>query len=353
MKTIRTSKKVGLSPGSVVYTGSHVGDRVSLGLIAYDETNLSEKEDISLEAALAAEDTGHVDWLNVNGLHDTRLIQTIGEHFKLHPLTLEDLVSTRQRPKIEVFENYVYIVLRMLSLEPDTGTLRDEQVSLILGDGYVLSFQERDDGDVFDPVRERIRANKGKIRKLGADYLAYALMDVIVDTYFVILEHYAEHLGDIEEELLDEPTPDVLKQLNGYKREMVFLRRSVWPLREVLNTCQRAETELFGKTVLTYLRDVYDHTVQVIDTVETLRDLGASLLDLYLSSLSYKMNEVMKMLTIIATIFIPLTFIVGIYGMNFVYMPELGQRWAYPAVWGIMIAVAAGLIAYFKRKDWL
>ena len=272
----------------------------------------------------------------------------MGAHFSLHPLTLEDIVSTGQRPKVEFFDAYVYIVLRMLSLDPKSQNLRNEQVSLILGPGYVLSFQERDDGDVFDPVRDRIEKSKGKIRRQGADYLAYALVDVVVDTHFFILERYGEIIEDLEEEVIDAPTPALLGRINTCRREMIFLRKSVWPLREVLSALYREENSLFTPTVLAYLREVYDHTVQV----KTYRDLLTSLLEVYLSSVSNRMNEVMKVLTIIATIFIPLTFIVGVYGMNFAYMPELGWRWGYAAVWGVMILVTVGLVAYFRRKDW-
>ena len=348
----RGSKKVGLSPGSLVYTGEARDGPPRLGVFSYDEAGFQEWEDLPVDEALAIEDPTHVDWLNVNGLNDTALIDRIGEHFGLHPLTREDLVSTGQRPKIEFFDDYIYIVLRMLSINAE-GSIRDEQVSLILGNGYVVSFQERDDGDVFDPVRERIRQSKGRIRKLGADYLTYALIDVVVDNYFLVLEAFAEELDVLEEQLLDSPTRETLAEINTYKREMIFLRKLVWPLRDVISACYREEADLFSATTLTYLRDVHDHTVQVIDTIETFRELLTGMLDVYLSSISNKTNEVMKVLTIIATIFIPLTFIVGVYGMNFAYMPELAWRWGYPAVWGIMILVTVGLLAYFKRKDWL
>lgn len=348
----KRSHKTGLAPGSLVYTGE-ANEAVTVSLLSYDEQRCEVSENIPLSEALAREEPARVDWININGLHRLDLIEAVGEHFGLHPLTREDLVSTGQRPKIEFFDRYVYIVLRMLSLDTTTRKLRDEQVSLIVGPGYVVSFQERDDGDVFDPIRARIKGAKGRVRKFGADYLVYALMDIIVDNYFVILEHYGEVLEDLEEEVLNTPTPEVLARINGYKREMLFLRKSVWPLREVLSTLHREEGSLFSNVVLTYFRDVYDHTVGVIDTVETFRDILTGLLEVYLSSVSNRMNEVMKVLTIIATIFSPLTFVVGVYGMNFAYMPELGWRWGYPAVWAAMIGLTVGLILYFKRKGWL
>ena len=347
----KRSHKTGLAPGSLVYTGE-ANEAVTVSLLSYDEKRCETFEDLSLDEALARENPAQVDWININGLHRLDIIERVGEHFGLHPLTREDLVSTGQRPKIEFFDAYVYIVLRMLSLEPTSKELRDEQVSLILGPGYVVSFQERDDGDLFDPIRARIKGAKGRVRKFGADYLVYALMDIVVDNYFVILERFGELLEELEEEVIDAPTPEVLARINAYKREMLFLRKSVWPLREVLSTLHREESSLFSSVVLTYFRDVYDHTVGVIDTVETFRDILTGLLEVYLSSVSNRMNEVMKVLTIIATIFIPLTFVVGVYGMNFAYMPELGWRWGYPAVWGVMILITVGLIVYFKRKGW-
>ena len=299
----------------------------------------------------ATQVSAQVSWLNVSGLHRPEVIRTVGEHIALHPLTLEDIVSTGQRPKIEFFDHYIFIVLRMLSLS-DEGTIRDEQVSVVLTQNAVFSFQERQ-GDVFEGIRARIKNNKGRICKSGPDYLAYALLDAVIDSYFLILEGVSGRLEDLEETLIDHATPDTLKAINTYKREMLFLRKAVWPLREVLSLLMREESPLVSAHTLTYLRDVYEHTVQVIDTVETFRDILTGMLDIYLSSISNRMNEIMKVLTIIATIFIPLTFVAGVYGMNFIYMPELSWRWGYPAVWLLMLAVALSLIVYFRRKRWL
>ncbi len=347
------TKKTGHVPGSLVYTGEATDKPVTLSVIEYDEKEVTIHDNLSVAETLGTIDTEHVDWINVNGLHDVAIIDRISEFFSLHPLTREDLVSIGQRPKVEFYDDYVFIVLRMLSVDKDTGDIRDEQVSLILTGNNVISFQERDDGDVFDIIRERIRLGKGRVRRMNADYLVYSLMDVIVDHYFVILEHYGEEIERLEEDLADKPNRSILERINRYKREMIFLRKAVWPLREVLSLCQRETSGQFSAPVVTFLRDVYDHSIQVMDTIESYRDLLTSMLDVYLSSISNRTNETMKVLTIIATIFIPLTFITSIFGMNFEFMPELHWRWSYPLVWLIMIGVTTGLLIYFKRNDWI
>jgi magnesium transporter len=281
-----------------------------------------------------------------------KVIEQLGKHFSLHPLLLEDILHTEQRPKMEDFGEYLFFVLKMLYLEEGRHEILAEQVSLILGSNFVISFQERE-GDVFKYVRERIRNSKGRIRKVGADYLAYALIDAIVDNYFIILERLGETIEELEEELVTNPVSDTLQTIHHLKREMIFLRKSVWPLREVISALERGESPLIQESTGVYLRDLYDHTIQVIDSVETFRDMVSGILDIYLSSVSNKMNEVMKVLTIIATIFIPLTFIAGIYGMNFEYMPELSWRWGYPAVWFVICAIFITMLAYFKRRKWL
>jgi len=258
----------------------------------------------------------------LDGIHQLDNIEKIGEHFKIHPLVLEDIMNTGQRPKMEDFNDYLFIVLKMLSYDEEENETKTEQVSLILSSKFVISFQESE-GDVFDPVRERIRSDRGRIRKMGVDYLAYSLIDAIVDNYFMVLEKIGEKIEDIEDELVKNPTPEVLHTIHRLKRELIFLRKSVWPLREVISRLERWESPLIDKSIDIYLRDVYDHTIQVIDALETFRDMLSGMLDIYLSSLSNRMNEVMKVLTIIATIFIPLTLISSIYEMNFKYMPEL------------------------------
>ena len=270
------------------------------------------------------------------------------------PLIIEDILNTDQRPKMEDFDEYIYIVLKMLYYNGNINEIITEQVSLILGSNFVISYQEQEkEGDVFNVIRERIKTNKGRIRKMGADYLAYCLVDAIVDNYFIVLETLGEKIESLEEELVNYPTPEILRTICTMKRDMILLRRSVWPLREVINELERGESSLIKESTEIYLKDVYDHTIHVIDTLETFRDMVSGMLEIYLSSISNRLNAVMKVLTIIATIFMPLTFIVGLYGMNFKYMPELPWRWGYPAVLLVMAAVGISMIVYFRRKKWL
>jgi magnesium transporter len=348
----RVSNKIGLAPGSLVYTNKQKMEKTKITIIDYDEKSLKEKEAKSVEECFPFRKTSTVTWINIDGLHEVDSIEKIGRHFDLHSLVLEDIVNTSQRPKLEDFKDYIFIVLKMLSYDEGKKEVRAEQISIIIGSNFVISFQEVQ-GDVFNAIRERIRNSIGKIRKMGPDYLAYALLDAIVDNYFIILEKLGEDIEDIEDTLVKDPNPEIMHRIHYLKRETIFLRKSVWPLREVISALEREETSLIKETTGIYLRDVYDHTIRVIETVETFRDLVSGMLDIYLSSISNKMNNVMKVLTIIATIFIPLTFIAGIYGMNFKYMPELGWRWSYPLVWAVMISIAIFMILYFKDKKWL
>jgi magnesium transporter len=348
----RAKQKVGLVPGTLVHIGERKIEKVRIRIIDYDETRLEEKEVEKVEECFPFKDKPTITWINIDGLHDLEVIEKIGKQFGLHPLVLEDIVNTGQRPKLEDFGDHVFVVLKMLYYDQEKGELEAEQISLIFGQNFVISFQERV-GDIFDPLRERIRKGKGRVRKAGADYLAYALMDSIVDNYFVILEQLGEKIEDAEQELAVNPTLETLQTIRTFKKEMIFLRKSIWPLREVVNSLERGESSLVDESTLIYLRDVYDHTIQIIDTVESYRDMLSGMLDVYLSSISNRMNEVMKVLTIFAAIFIPLTFVAGIYGMNFGFMPELGWRWGYFGILLVMAIVAAVMIVYFKRKRWL
>jgi magnesium transporter len=345
-------KKIGLPPGTLVHVGEKKAEKVRIRIIDYDEAQFEEKEAKTVEECFPFKDTPTVTWINIDGLHDIEIIEKIGKHFGLHPLLLEDILNTEQRPKMEDHEDYLFIVLKMLYYDEEKHDITAEQVSIILGSNFVISFQERE-GDVFKFIRERIRNGKGRIRKVGSDYLAYALVDAIVDNYFIILEKLGEKIEEMEEELVTNPMPETLQAIHHLKREMIFLRKSVWPLREVISALERGEPTLIHESTGIYLRDLYDHTIQVIDSIETFRDMVSGMLDVYLSSVSNKMNEVMKVLTIIATIFIPLTFIAGIYGMNFEYMPELGWHWGYPVIWLLMCAVLILMLVYFRRKRWL
>jgi magnesium transporter len=348
----KSKQKAGLVPGTLVYTGERKVEKVRISIIDYDETRLEEKEAETVEECFPFKDKPTVTWINIDGLHDLGLIEKIGKQFGLHPLVLEDIVNTGQRPKLEDFEDHVFVVLKMLYYDQKKNQLEEEQLSLILGGNFVISFQERV-GDIFDPIRERIRQNKGRVRRMGADYLAYVLIDSVVDNYFVILEQLGGKIEDAEQELAVNPTLETLQTIRSFKKEMIFLRKSIWPLREVVNSLERGESSLINESTLIYLRDVYDHTIQIIDTVESYRDMLSGMLDIYLSSISNRMNEVMKVLTIFAAIFIPLTFVAGIYGMNFAFMPELGWRWGYFGVLLVMAVIAVVLIVYFKRKRWL
>jgi len=346
------SRKAGLPPGTLVHVGERKAETVRITYIDYDEQNFAEKQVSTIEEFFAFKTTPTVTWINIDGLHDVQIIEKLGQHFDLHPLILEDILHTGQRPKLEDFEKYIFIVLTMLNYNGDNQTVEAEQVSIVLGSNFVISFQERI-GDVFDQIRDRIRNAKGRIRKMGPDYLAYSLIDAIVDSYFTILEKIGEKIELLEEQLVVEPTEQTLHQIHSLKRQMIVLRKSVWPLREVISGLQRTESALIKDSTSIYLRDVYDHTIQIIDTIESFRDMVSGMVDLYLSSISNKMNAVMKVLTIIATLFIPLTFIAGVYGMNFKYMPELGWRWGYAVVLLTMIVVAVIMLFYFRKKKWL
>jgi magnesium transporter len=348
----RASETVGLSPGTLVHIGDKKTEEVRLSLIDYGAAHFQEKSIETVEESFPSKDEPSVTWINIAGLHNLDVIEKVGKHFDLHPLILEDIVNTGQRPKMEDYEGYLFAVLKMLHYDQEEDQVNAEQVGLVVGPNYLLSFQESPE-DVFDPVRERLRKGKGRIRKAGSDYLAYALVDAIVDEYFLILETVGEKIEFMEEELVANPTPQTLQRIHDMKREMIFFRKQVWPLRELVGALSKGESPLVHESTGIYLRDVHDHTIQIIDTIESFRDMLSGMLDIYLSTISNKMNEIMKVLTIIATIFIPLTFVAGVYGMNFRYMPELEWRWGYFVVWGVMLVIAVLLLSFFKKKRWL
>ena len=348
----KDSKMTGLPPGTLIHVGEKKIENAKITVINYNKEECHEIEIKDIVDCFPFEKNSSVAWINIDGIHNSEIIENIGKNLNLHPLLLEDIMNTHQRPKMEDYGDYIFMVLKMLYHNTEQDKLEIEQVSLILGPNYVVSFQEKE-GDVFNPVRERIRKGKGKVRKMGASYLAYTLIDAIIDHYFVLLEGTGDKIEEIEEELVTEPVTKTLQAIHDLKREMIYLRKSVWPLREAINGLQKTESTLIEESVGLYLRDVYDHTIQVIDTIESYRDMISGMLDIYLSSISNKMNEVMKVLTIIATIFIPLTFIAGIYGMNFVYIPELQLRWGYFAALFVMAVVAILMLFYFRKKKWL
>ena len=348
----RTSEKQGLPPGTIVHVGEMHGEEVTITIIDYTADDVTERTVKKVEECFAYRDRTSVTWINVSSLHDVELIEKLGAHFGIHPLVLEDIANTRQRPKLEDMGDYIFIAVKMLERAEDDGELVSEHVSIILGKGVVISFQERE-GDVFDTVRDRIRTGKGRIRRMGADYLAYSLLDAIVDNYFTVIEELGEQVEQLEDELLESADQQMLQTLHVLKRSNRHIRRSIWPLREVANTLTRGDLSLIEEPTIPYLRDLYDHTVQVIDTVEGFRDTLASMMDLYLSNVSNRMNEVMKVLTIIATVFIPMTFIAGVYGMNFQNMPELAWPNGYYMALTAMAATGLVMLGHFRRKGWL
>ncbi|ERI92648.1 magnesium and cobalt transport protein CorA [Clostridiales bacterium oral taxon 876 str. F0540] len=348
----RTTKRAGESPGTLIHVGDYTADNIQLTMIEYNKEFSQKKELNNIEECFLQEGTDTIKWVNVEGLHDTSIIEKIGKKFNFHPLMLEDILNTNQRPKMDDYDDYIFVVFKMVYYNEEVKEIVTEQVSFVLVDNYVFSFQEFK-GDVFDGVRERIEAGKGNIRKLGADYLIYALIDAIVDSYFFILEQIGNSSEDIEHKLMEEPQKEVLQNIYSLKREMIYLNNSIWPLREVIGNLTRTESHLIKQNTILYLRDVYDHVIQVIDIIESYRDIMSGMLDTYLSSISNRTNDVMKVLTIFSTIFIPLTFLAGIYGMNFKYIPELEIPWAYPAFWVVTIIIVVVMLSYFRRKKWL
>ncbi len=354
----KVSKKAGLGPGSPVFIGEQKTEDVRITVIDYDGEYYDMKELETVEECFPFKEKPTITWINVEGVHDIDVIQELGTYFGWHPLIIEDILNTSQRTKMDIFDDYFFISLKMLLYNSNAQTLGAEQLSLMAGDNYVITFQEKK-GDIFDPLRNRIKNSKGRVRKAGADYLAYALIDSVVDNYFNVLEDIGEVMEEIEEELVTNPAPAILQRIHDLKKEMIFLRKSVWPLREIINGLQREETPLIKESTNIYLRDLYDHTISVIDTVETFRDMISGMLDVYLSSVSNRMNEIMKVLTIFAVIFIPLTFIAGIYGMNFnpekspFNMPELNWYLGYPFALSLMVIVGVVMLFYFRRKNWM
>jgi magnesium transporter len=342
---------IGKAPGTLVYVGDQESEAPVINIIDYDEENYTERRVHEVSECRSYIGKPTVTWINISGLNE-EIIGDIGEQFGFHPLLLEDILNTEQRPKMDDYDGYAFFILKMLTYDEGEHEVETEQVSIILNDDCVISFQEVE-GDIFDPLRERLRNNKGIVRKHGADYLAYSLIDAIVDHYFTILEKLGDEIEDLEDRLLEDPGREDIEKLHLMKRQMITLRKSIWPLREVISKLERGGTGFIQDSTRLYLRDVYDHTIQAIDAVETYRDLLSGMLDIYLSSISNRMNEIMKVLTIIGTIFIPLTFVAGVYGMNFKYMPELDWRMAYPTVWGVMIVITIVMILYFRRKKWL
>ncbi len=345
-------KKPGTPPGSLVYTGDRRTDRVRIDLVDYDKQTCDERALDRVEDAYPCRDKPCMSWVNIVGLHEPAVLESLGNQFGYHPLVLEDILNTHQRPKFEEHDDYLFVVARLLHYDDASGEIETEQISFIASSNLLVSFQEIP-GDVFHAVRQRIRDGRPRIRTSGSDYLLYALLDTIVDSYFLILEKLGERIELLEDSLMDHPDRESLAEIYRLKRELITVRKAVWPIRELAVGLERSESKLIRKTTHIFLRDVYDHAVQAIDAAENYRETVSSLLDMYLSSISNRTNDVMKVLTMIATIFIPLSFLAGLYGMNFEHMPELHYAWAYPMLLGVMASVAIGFVIYFKRKNWL
>lgn len=324
---------------------------VEIRAMDYDENNFEEKVVSNPKDCLAFLKTPAVTWIHVTGAHDAKKIDEIGEVFNLHPLVREHLVNAGQHPKVEEFDDYIFVSCRMVYYNK-RNELKSDQVSFIIGSNYVISFHENEE-DVFDIVRARIRSGKGRIRKMTSDYLAYSLLDLIVDNYFITLEKIGGEIERTEEEIVKNPVRETILKVQKLKHSLIFIRKSVWPMREIAWSLQRSESKIIKKATGVYLRDLYDHSVQTIDILENYRDMLSSMTDVYLSSLSNRTNEIMKVLTIISTIFIPMTFITSLYGMNFVNIPELHYQYGYYFVWLALIIIAVVMLVYFRRRKWI
>ncbi|MFM7910062.1 MAG: magnesium/cobalt transporter CorA [Microcystis aeruginosa Ma_MB_F_20061100_S20] len=340
----------GSEPGTLIIEPDAKPSRIIL--IDYDEDNAIRKVDITPNACAPYIGTNTVSWMDIQGLGSETVLKQVGEIFNLHPLLLEDVVNVPQRPKLEDYNNQLLVISQMVRLKEDESGFDTEQVSFVLGKRYLLSFQEEELQDCFEIVRDRIRTSQGRVRKSGADYLTYLLLDTIIDGYFPVVEHYEDRIEALEDMIISNPDRDTMQEIYDVRRELLALRRLIWPMRNVLHLLMRDHHGIVSDEVQIYFRDSYDHVIQILEIIEAYRELAASLMDVYMSTMGNKLNEIMKFLTVISTIFIPLTFIVGVYGMNFENMPELKGEWSYFLVWLVMLAVAGGLIFYFWRKGW-
>lgn len=345
-------KTPGLPPGSLVYAGNEKSPKPSVTMLDYDEHRVVEKELVQVDDCVPFKDAQTVTWINVDSVTEPGLLENFGRVMGFHALMLEDILNTDQRPKFEDYGSYIYIVVKMLDYDVKKNEIETEQLSLILGPNYVISFQERA-GDFFDPLRERIRKSLGRIRKMGTDYLAYAILDIIVDHYFVVLEKLGEKIEQLEDVVVANPGQDTVRAVHAVKREMIFVRKSVWPLREVVTSLQRSESALIRESNAAYYRDLHDHIMQVTDGVDTFRDLLNGMLDSYYSTITTRTNSVMKVLTLFSAIFMPLTFITGIFGMNFRNFPELDWHYGFQGSLIMMAIVIALMFAIFKWKKWI
>lgn len=354
----RFSKALNQAPGTVTYIGRKESAETKLEVIDYNKDNFDRYTSTKPEDAFNFENIDRVTWINIDGLSNTKEIEKLGKYYELHPLILEDIVNTNQRPKIDEYQDYIFVVVKMLYFpkdvpDKDNGTLISEHVSFVVGKDYVLTFQEAG-GDVFDNVRDRLKNSKGRIRSNGADYLLFCLLDAIIDQYFEVVDHMGDKIELLEEDLFQaQPSDDITFEIQELKRTILRIRRAVFPLREVMSRLEKLDSTFIEEKTRNYFRDLYDHITQVSENIEIYREMTWGLMDMYMTTISNKMNEVMKVLTIMASIFIPLTFIAGIYGMNFEFMPELQWKYSYFVLWGIMLGIFILMIYYFRKKRWL
>jgi len=348
----KVSQKTGLPPGSMIFIGDKHEEAPELTIIDYDSSKFETNANATVQDAMARKDAAPVSWINIDQLHDVELMEKLGNHYEIHPLLMEDILNTDLRPKVEDEDDYVMLSLKMLNYSEQHDSLTTDQISLILGKSYVISFKEKPD-TVFEPVINRLSSSKGTIRSRGADYLFYALTDVIIDNYFTIIENIGNDLEKLEDRIFNQPGEDALQEIHRLKGDLLQIRRITYPIRESMRKLENDDIELIEDKTRKYFTDIYEHITQIIETIESYRETVSGLKDLYLSSISFRMNKVMQVLTIIATIFIPLTFLVGVYGMNFDNMPELHWKYAYFILWGIMISIVVILAFFFKKKKWI
>ena len=345
-------KKVGLPPGSVVFVGNQKVEKVNIHYLQYVGEHLIEKtyhnhSEITFHQSKEEE----IDWYDIRGLHDTSLIESLGKTFSIHPLILEDVANTNQRPKYEEYENGIFITIRALAFDKEALEIKTEQVAVFFGKGLLISFQEAET-DLFEAVRQRVHSGRGRIRHRGSDYLAYALLDNVVDHYYIIFDEIEDIIDELENKLLTDVDNSIKGLIHHLKRELLIIRKSIAPLREAVSQFSKSENPILDERTSVFVRDLYDHTVQIMDRIESYRDILNGLQDLYLSEISFKMNQVMQVLTVVTTIFVPLSFLAGLYGMNFEYIPELHVKNGYFILLGVMFVIFISSLIYFKRRKW-
>jgi len=343
---------IGNIPGEPVFIGKRKVDKISMHVIDYNEKFIDEIDPNNIDEITQLKETSTVSWININGLHDTEAIKSLAKSFNIHPLVVEDIVNTGQRPKMEEYDDNLFFALKMMRYDSKNNKIESEQLTLVMGPNFLITFQERP-GDVFEPVRKRIRNKMGRIRHHGIDYLTYALLDSVIDNYMIIIERIGGQIEETEEELLENMNKNILSKINDYKREMNYLRKTIRPVKDFMLQLSRLDSDLIHDDTLPFIKDLLDISTQAVESIDTYRLMLSDHLDIYNSGSNNRLNEIMKILTIFSAIFIPLTFIAGIYGTNFEFMPELSFKYSYPIFWGVLLIIAGFMLRFFKRKKWL